>query len=191
MAHSIAAALPMIPKHGLRVIVASRLNPGLPDDVDELHPLKLPEIVRSLRPSVAAKDIAEYAKNELNRLLHGSEMNLDLVGFLTAAVGGLTAEDLARPTHAAPWEIEEALHGVAGRTLASRPSRWAPQDRAPAYLLGHEELQNQAGKALGNSRLQAYRGLLHQWAEGYLHASGRRTPPSTSSADTTDLSHDP
>ena len=50
-AHSIAGLLPADPPAGMRVIVAGRPNPPIPDDVPDWHPLRDPGIVRLLQDS--------------------------------------------------------------------------------------------------------------------------------------------
>ncbi|MEV4134176.1 hypothetical protein AB0J72_18640 [Dactylosporangium sp. NPDC049742] len=45
-AHSIAALLPANPPAGMRIIVAGRPNPPVPDDVPDWHPLRDPGIGR-------------------------------------------------------------------------------------------------------------------------------------------------
>jgi hypothetical protein len=56
-AHSIAGLLPADPPAGMRVIVAGRPNPPVPDDVPDWHPLRDPAIVRSLSASPHARDM--------------------------------------------------------------------------------------------------------------------------------------
>jgi hypothetical protein len=50
-AHSIAGLMPASPPSGMRVIVAGRPNPPVPDDVPDWHPLRGPAIIRSLSDS--------------------------------------------------------------------------------------------------------------------------------------------
>lgn len=176
LGQSIAAALPKKTPHGLRVIVASREDPGLPDDVAWDHPLRMPGVARRLRVSEAARDIAVHARVELRRLLHGPTLHRDLVGLLAAAVGGLTVDDLAALTGADRWVVDEALRGVAGRTLPSRPSRWSSQSEGLEFLLRHEELQNQAVRALGSTGLAHFHERIHQWAGRYQQSEW---PPET------------
>ena len=108
-------------------------------------------------------------------MLGGSPAEQDLLGLLTAAVGGLSGPDLAELTGIPLWEIETILHTAAGRTFARRPSRWAPATGPEVYLLGHEELQAAAVRYLAG-RLADYRDRLHAWAETY-QAQG--WPPDT------------
>ena len=121
------------------------------------HPLRHCA-VRRLAPSPHARDIERLAKEELRRLLNGSEAERDVLGLVTAAQGGLTGSDLEELTGLAPYEIGETLSGVAGRTFTRRPSRWAPGSRPGIYLLGHEELQAVSAASLGEDRLAGIPG---------------------------------
>src|SRR6201993_1050744 len=66
-AHSIAGLLPASPPNGMRVIVAGRPNPPIPDDVPDWHPLRDPAIIRSLRTSPYARDVQRLGRQELQR----------------------------------------------------------------------------------------------------------------------------
>jgi hypothetical protein len=122
-AHSIAGLLPGDPPAGMRVIVAGRPNPPVPDDVPDWHPLRERRIVRDLHASPYAGDIRRLGRQELQRMLGGSQAEQNLLGLLTAAVGGLSGPDLHELTGIPLWDIEKILHTVAGRTFARRPSR--------------------------------------------------------------------
>ncbi|SCE94023.1 hypothetical protein GA0070564_102173 [Micromonospora mirobrigensis] len=166
-AHSIAALLPARPAHGMRVLVAGRPNPPIPGDVPDRHPLRDPAAIRELAASPHAEAVRHDANRELRRLLDGTDLQRDLLGLLTAAVGGLGGADLAELTGADQWEVEEHLHTVSGRTFLTQASRWRPEDGPQVYVLGHEELQQSARHYLGPVRLAGYRERLHGWAEGY------------------------
>ena len=174
-AHSIAGLLPADPPAGMRVIVAGRPNPPIPDDVPDWHPLRDPGIIRLLQASPYARDVERLGRQELQRLLHGTQAEQDLLGLLTAARGGLSGPDLEELTGAPLWDIEEILHTVAGRTFTRRVSRWAPGTGPEVYLLGHEELQAAACRYLGQ-RLGGYHDRLHGWAGTY---RARGWPPGT------------
>ena len=166
-ARSIAALLPHDPPAGMRVVVAGRPDPPIPDDVPGWHRLREPGIIRPLAPSAYAQDIKTLAQQELRRLLRGTPAQQDLLGLLTAARGGLSGPDLAALTGESPWEIEDVLHGVAGRTFTRQVSTWQPQDGPEVYLLGHEELQATARAYFGGQRLAGYQDRLHAWAQEY------------------------
>ncbi|MEU2242751.1 hypothetical protein ABZ572_25455 [Streptomyces sp. NPDC018338] len=153
-AHSIASLLP----YDLRVIVSGRLNPPLPVDVPDDHPLRDPEAVRILSPSPRARAIRAEAERELKRLLEAGGLPYDLLALLTVAGGGLTADDLAELTGAVPYRVKDVLRTGPGRTFAAR---------GEAYLLAHEELRLQAGEMLGLREADRYRSAVHSWAEGW------------------------
>ena len=177
--HSIAALLPADPPAEMRVVLAGRPDPPIPDDVPGWHPLRPPGIVRLLDPSDYAQDIKTLAQRELRILLRGTRAQQDLLGLLTAARGGLSGPDLAALTGEPPWEIEDVLHGVAGRTFTRRVSTWQPGDGPEVYLLGHEELQATATAYLGGQRLAGYQDRLHAWAEEYRDRGGPAVPRNT------------
>lgn len=173
-AHSIAGLLPADPPAGMRVIVAGRPNPRVPDDVPDWHPLRDPAIIRPLPASAHARDVQRLARQELQRLLRGSPVEQEVLGFLASARGGLSARDLSDLADAPLWEVEEILHTVAGRTFQGRPSLLRPVG-PEVYLLGHEELQAAATDYL-SGRLAGYRERLHSWAAGW---RARRWPAET------------
>ncbi|MEU1536298.1 hypothetical protein [Streptomyces fagopyri] len=184
--HSIAALLPGRPPHGMRVIVAGRPNPPIPDDVPDWHPLRDAGIVRLLSDSPHARDLQRLGMSELARLATGSPLEQDLLGLLTAARGGLSGPDLRELTGAGLAAVQEVLHTVTGRTFGRRYNSWAdPADRSrrpEVYLLGHEELQEAARHHLGPELLAGYRRRLHIWADGYRAVTDGRAPwpPGTS-----------
>ncbi|GAA0248682.1 hypothetical protein GCM10010492_55740 [Saccharothrix mutabilis subsp. mutabilis] len=176
-AHSIAALLPGRPEHGMRVVVAGRPNPPIPDDVPDWHPLRDAAVVRPLSGSPHARDRQRLGQSELKRLLRGGPVEQDVLGLLTAARGGLSRSDLRVLTGAGLVEVEDVLHTVAGRTFTRRPGIAGPE----VYLLGHEELHTAACDYLGPERLAAYRARLFAWADGYLAPGAGRAawPPET------------
>ncbi|GAA3506969.1 hypothetical protein [Streptomyces showdoensis] len=177
--HSVAALLPVRPPHGLRIVVAGRPDPPLPDDVPDDHPLRTEGVVRDLGMSPHAQVVRRDAERELKRLLHGGPAERDLLGLVTASGGGLRAADLAELTGLDRWRVDEQLGAVTARTFTrgGGPVRGAAdEDGAPdAYLLAHEELQAAACRFLG-PRLDGYRERLGAWADAY---RARGWPPDT------------
>ncbi|MET0495149.1 MAG: trypsin-like peptidase domain-containing protein [Actinoplanes sp.] len=173
MSHSIAALLPTHPSHGLRIIVSGRPHP-LPGDVSDDHPLRDPGIVTWLEPSDRAQVVRADAESELKRMLKGTSTERDVLGLITAAAGGLSGTDLAELTGLSPWEVEDHLHAVSGRSFIGRTGRWRPDTEV--YVLGHENLQVQALALLGPTDLRDYRRRLKDWAQEY---RSRRWPPET------------
>ncbi|MFE0471030.1 hypothetical protein ACFW2V_05360 [Streptomyces sp. NPDC058947] len=155
-AHSIAGLLPASPESGLRVLVAGRLNPPLPGDVPDRHPLRDPAVLRTLAPSPHAQTIRAEAERELKRLIEAGGLEYDLLGLVTTANGGLTADDLSTLTGAVTYRVHDVLRTRAGRTF---------EVRSNVYLLGHEELHQRALDMLGTAELDRHRERLHAWAD--------------------------
>ncbi|MEV6305548.1 hypothetical protein AB0M02_39460 [Actinoplanes sp. NPDC051861] len=166
-AYSIAALLPPKPADGMRVIVTGRPNPPIPDDVPDDHPLRDPAVVRALDPSPEAAAVGEAMRRELGYLLDGSSIERELLGFITAAGGGLSAGDLSELTGVEERLVRRHLNTVAGRSFTPRPSTWRPGSEPDVYVLGHEELQVSAMEGIGAPSLARYRRGLSEWASGY------------------------
>ena len=139
--HSVAGWLPgRLPGLPARVLVASRLYPRLPDDVDPAHPLAAlaPDKLYMLSDSPRAARLRELADQEITQLLRrvGDDLTLDVLGLLTAARGGpLAAADLATLTGSQPWKVRGVLDGEAARIL----QQVGPAD-TPYYTFAHETL---------------------------------------------------
>ena len=156
---SIAVLLPADPPPGMRVLVTSRVHPGLPADVPRGHWLRT-ITPRSLRASPYAQDIKDKAIEELTwQLNHGSPLHTDILGLITASGGGLTLTDLTELTRRPRYEVEHALSSPLARSLRIRARA---QDRV--YLFGHETLRDLAEDTLADI-LASYRDRLHAWAE--------------------------
>jgi hypothetical protein len=162
---SIAGLLPGDPPAGMRVIVAGRPSPPIPDDVPDWHPLRSAAVIRPLAPSPHAGNTRRLAREEIRALLKAEGTGRDVVGLLAAARGGLSAADLHKLTGVPRWEVEAILDGAAGRALSRRPGR-TPGGGPDVYLLGHEELQAAAADYL-SGEMGSYRGRLHEWADLY------------------------
>ncbi|RKT52502.1 hypothetical protein [Saccharothrix australiensis] len=165
-AHSIAALLPHSLPAGLKVVVTGRPDPPLPDDVPDDHPLRDPAVVRPLSPSPRAQARRVDMERDLRGLLHGTPVEQDLLGLLTAAGGGLAARDLAELTGESPWSVADHLKTVTARSFSRRGSRHRPGEDPDVYVLGHEELHVTAVEMLGR-RLEGYRDRLHAWADAH------------------------
>ncbi|MFI9511200.1 caspase family protein [Nocardia sp. NPDC052566] len=169
---SIASLLPNNPGPGLRVVVASRPNPPIPLDVPPKHPLRTCRR-RELARSEWADGMRDSARMELSLLLNGEARARDVLGLVTAA-GGLTDPELAELTRLAPFEIENILGRVTGRTFRTRLSEFVPDK---INLLAHETLQAEAERAMGNALLGRYRDEIHAWAERYRDAGWPEQTP--------------
>ncbi|MEU4088749.1 hypothetical protein [Streptomyces aureus] len=161
---SVASLLPKLCGEALQVVVASRPNPRLPDDVPADHPLRRCR-VRELSVSGHATQIADLARGELQELLHGDQLNKDVLGLITACGGGLTLVELEELTGLEPYQLDGLLGGVFGRTVVGRADH-AGAVSPRLYVFAHETLRETATQSLGRA-LDSYRDRLHTWAESY------------------------
>ncbi|MFI8265486.1 hypothetical protein [Streptomyces sp. NPDC085665] len=171
---SIAALLPRHVPAGMRVLVAGRANPPVPDDVPADHPLRDPGTARRLAPSPAAEIIRDMAMRELDVLLDDAGIGSDLLGLLTVARGPLAGGELAELAGVRPYDVGRKLRSVVGRSMApGHADGLAPAagddhgGAAATYVLAHEELRLAAVDALGPAELAGYEGRLHAWADRY------------------------
>ncbi|WP_089298488.1 tetratricopeptide repeat protein [Actinoplanes regularis] len=156
---SVAALLPKSPIGGLRVIAASRATPALPDAVPADHPLRSCQ-VRQLIPSPHARDVGRWAKRELREQLAVDGAGRDVLGLITASLGGLNSADLGELTNRPHYELEALLDGVLGRTVGARTGV------AGSLSFMHETLAAEAAERFGRA-LTTYQGWIHQWAGSY------------------------
>ncbi len=164
---SIAALLPKRPPGAVRVLITSRPHPGIPGDVPADHPLRRCQ-PRRLAPSPFAQEVEVEAKRELLEQLHGDQLQVDVIGFITAAGGGLTLRELAELTGRPEWMLDGKLGSVFGRSLRTR----APTDRPSrdsadrVYLFAHETLRATAEQELAHD-LGPYHQRIDRWADEY------------------------
>ncbi|MFJ3723363.1 hypothetical protein ACIPYQ_12430 [Streptomyces sp. NPDC090045] len=163
--YSVAGLLPAEPPHGMRIVVAGRLNPPLPRDVPADHPLHAADAVRTLVPSEHAQVARNDMERDLKRMLNGSPLEQHLLGLITSAGGGLTGADLSALTGQPAWRIKDHLHAVAGRSFVAQTGSWRPDTESFAYVLGHEEIQRSARQHLEEPGIAGYRHRLHAWAD--------------------------
>jgi len=175
---SIASLLPRRCPPALRVVVASRPSPELPNDVPGDHPLRR-TTPRHLTVSPHAHHLEVAAKEELDQVLHGPVVRRDVLGLLTACGGGLTLTDLEQLTGRPRPELDQLMGGVLGRSVGSRHAPTTDTnpdpDREPAYLFAHETLRELAELRFG-AALADHRERLHTWAASY---RDRGWPPET------------
>ncbi|MFD6432087.1 hypothetical protein [Streptomyces venezuelae] len=174
--HSIAAMLPRVLPHGMRVVVASRPHPPVPGDVPGGHPLRTAQIDHWLEPSAHAQVARWDAEQDLLRVLEDGGLGRELIGLTVAAGGGLSADDLAELSRSRPRLVERELSAVSGRSFQQRSAHW--EAAAPnVYLLAHEEIQLRAVALLTDDEAAGYRRVLHQWADRYRDAGWPASTP--------------
>src|SRR5262249_42759569 len=145
----------------------SRPLPVLQFDAPRGHPLGSCA-VRKLVPSAHAKYLELEAKRELVEYLQGTDrLRIDIIGYITAAGGGLTVRELIELTKASGPDVDGRLGSVFGRSIYTRPASDVPPEHAEqVYLFAHETLREIAEQQLTND-LKAYRQRIHAWADGY------------------------
>jgi hypothetical protein len=169
---SIAALLPARSIPGLRILVASRPHPDLPDDVPADHLLRSTEIWQ-LPVYSGAHAHATTARAELMLLLKGPPFQQRILGLITAA-GGLNLSDLAELTGESPFKVSALFAGKFGRSLRNRLSTRQPG--GAIYLFAHETLRVIAEQEFG-AELAVYRDQLHHWGDGYQKAGWPASTP--------------
>ncbi|MFD9410138.1 hypothetical protein ACFWBN_24435 [Streptomyces sp. NPDC059989] len=180
---SIAALLPRHLPTGMRVIVAGRPNPPVPDDVPADHPLRRPAVVRRLAASPAAQVIRDMAMRDLYALLDDPQVGCHLLGLLTVARGALSGREMAELVEVRPYDVDKKLRSVVGRSMApGHSAHMAPRGQAEdpgrlTYVLAHEELRRAAVDALGEAELAGYEARLHAWADRYRDQGWPETTP--------------
>lgn len=168
---SIASLLPERPPPNVRVLVTSRPSPDLPADLKGGHPLRDCRVLE-LTATEAARHIEYEAKLDLQQALSGDQLQIDLVGFLTAARGTLTAEDLRALTGARNHELTRRLGSAFGRILRERGTGADSGGDVTLYVAGHgylfahETLLSAAQDELGQD-VDMYWERLHAWADRY------------------------
>ncbi|MFC8295348.1 hypothetical protein ACFUJ0_17525 [Streptomyces sp. NPDC057242] len=172
----IAGLLPKVPPDGMRVIVTGRPNPRVPMKLAQDHPLRNSGIVRRLIVSPAARVIRDMAMAELHALLADRDIGRRLLGFLASARGALTSGDLGELIGITPYDVQERLRGVVGRSMAPTRndllsldvrSEVEAEDDRQTLVLAHAELLATARHELGRRFLRECVDNLHRWAEEY------------------------
>ena len=136
---SVAYSLPAEVPVNVRILVASRGNPPLPDEVPPGHPLRtIPQHLLTESPAaVAAKDRAIAELRVILRISDGKDRyGRDILAFLAASGAALTAQDLSELTCQHRWIIEDLLASRDGRSFNVTT---LPDGRC-AYTLGHDML---------------------------------------------------
>ncbi|GIH02866.1 hypothetical protein Rhe02_09330 [Rhizocola hellebori] len=162
---SIASLLPKLPEEGLRIVLAGRPHPPIPLDVAHDHPLRDCR-VRRLEAWPHAQAVRQRAQLELDELLVGDEVSLEVIGFVAACGGGLTLPELQELTGRPRFLLDGLLHGVFGRTIVGREENTL---EAPSrlFLFAHESLRVEAIERLRGEILNSFMNRINTWADGY------------------------
>ncbi|MFJ8863910.1 hypothetical protein ACIRD8_36610 [Streptomyces sp. NPDC102451] len=172
----IAGLLPKVPPYGMRVIVTGRPHPRVPVKLAPDHPLRDPAVVRRLTESPAARVIRDTAMAELRTLLDDRDIGRRLLGLLVAARGALTGADLGELLDITPYDVQDKLRTVVGRSMAPTRTDLLPLDvRAEAeaeagrqtFVLAHDTLHVTACEELGRRFLTERTHDLDRWAQLY------------------------
>jgi hypothetical protein len=159
---SIASLLPARPPAALRVVVSSRSAWVAPTDVPSDHPLRDPNIVRLLAPSLLAADTRQRALEDLSLVTSTALPASEILSLIAASNGGLSIDDLAELTGNSRDRVQAALTEMS-RVLTSRPDPWTLDGEPRSYLLAHLAL----AEAARDSGLSHPLERLHTWAEQY------------------------
>ena len=119
------ASLPESLPSNVRVIVSSRPNSPLSTDVLETHPLRKSEFIHLLVKSEWAKEAEGAATDELKKVLdltdvQGRMYGLDMLAFMAASGGWLTARDLSSLTNQHIHHMDNVLNMVLLHVLSER-----------------------------------------------------------------------
>jgi hypothetical protein len=175
---SILSLLPRRLHPNARIILASRPDPPMPNDVPADHPIRhlAPQI---LHPSPYARNLEINARNEMQRLLDGLSLQRELLGLITACGGGLTKQDLETLTSRKLYEIDRLLSGVFGRTVGSRRLVDRGDGRSErVYLFTHETIRVVALEQFGEGALTEYSDRIRAWADSYQNKGWPQSTPS-------------
>lgn len=169
----VARSLPLNLPANVGVLVSSRPRPDFDPRLTADHPLRRC-LVRTLTRTPYAARLEIQARNELNLWLRDHH-NADLLGFLAAAGGDLTARDLAKLTGMPVYEVASLLdsrlltrisrEAFGGAGVVSRSGGTGGDGTFDSYGYAHETLLRTAEAALGP--LDLYRDRIHDWASSY------------------------
>ncbi|MEV8374743.1 trypsin-like peptidase domain-containing protein [Kribbella sp. NPDC056861] len=151
--------LPLPPNAALLVTSRAGAPTGIPDD----HPLR--EHRTSLSSSLTAGRLQRRAEDEINHALQDpSRLDARIVGFLAAADGPLTHDDLTSLIRARnPGVYASDVQLVWKRRLARTLT---PTARGDGYEFSHDALREHARTTFAGD-LPVYRQDLHDWAHDH------------------------
>jgi hypothetical protein len=159
---SIASILPSLLGDQVQVIVSSRPDPPLPHDVADSNPLRHCRI-RQLDASPHATNVATHARRELSELLQRGTAEQDIIGFLAARRGGLSADELQQLTGLPPFKLDHILAGFFGRTVVPRIDHSASAAHR-VYVFTHDALLEESVAQLGAALVNRYKARIARWA---------------------------
>ena len=124
--------LPVALPDGATAILASRM--GVPVPLADSHPAR--SHIHRLAPSDTAADLRQLAELELGQALRDGSLSYRVVGYLSAAGGGLTSSDLADIARVGgeeclAAEIDDLLRRRLARTVSQSPDPLNPENTCP------------------------------------------------------------
>jgi len=140
------------------VLVSSRLDFTLPQDILPGHPLRA--AARTLEPYAQSSAYAALAEREIDSLKAIEPDARPFLAALAAAAGPLSIEDLQELTGLS----HERLDALAQK--AHRSLQVIGPATAPRYYFGHDSLLDKA-RADADLRVLDYRELIHGWADSW------------------------
>ncbi|MFE2409896.1 hypothetical protein ACFXDE_16315 [Kitasatospora sp. NPDC059408] len=171
---SIASLLTDLADEGTAVICAVRSTVELPPDIADRGHAFWRAGSTELQASPHVRDLQARAQAEIEQIVPIDEdapeqirRSREVLGYLTAAGGGLTTHDLEYLTGKANAVLRTALRGLAGRVLTS-----SDLDGRTTHFFRHELLRRSALTSFGLA-LGPYRDSIHTWAS----LLARSTPP--------------
>jgi WD40 repeat protein len=164
---SVASLLPTALRDFGHVLVTSRPNPALPDDVQADHPLRTTSPV-ALTQSPDARQIQERAITELGHLLRGNALSgkvrkkaRRVLGSLAVARGALSVIDISEITDLQVAQVREVVSHGSARVLESI-------DSGTRFQFAHQALLESCNEILAEDRETSDLFLrLTQWADGW------------------------
>lgn len=160
----IAALLPSDVGPYAHVLVLSRHEPPIPDQVVPEHPLRdqerCPRIMLSSSPH--ARLLRQRAVADLSSQLRIDIQARHMFGLLAAA-GPLSADEAATVLdihRIGKADIDRITHSAAGRAL-----RISQPNVRKRYAFAHDVLRAVTIDELGTSAINNYRSLVHEWAD--------------------------